>query len=119
MAQQPQALIFNGLKFLPLGRPPVEAFHGFYANLNENGTHLYKPSGELGAHIVNNARQGQIIASASLHGGVPWYMFSTSSRTDKWLGIENMGMCGERDAIRAMRYEPVETASPQSAAECA
>lgn len=119
MAQQPQALILNGLKFLPLGHPLVEGFHGFYANLNENGTHLYKPSGELGAYIVNNAHQGQFIVTASLHSGVPRYMFSTCSLTEKWLGIESMGLCDLYDAIRAMRYEPVETESPQAAAECA
>ena len=98
MAQQPQALIFNGLKFLPLGHPQMEGLHGFYDNLNDRGTHLYLPSGELDAYIVNNAHQGHFIVTASLRGGVPRYMFSTCSITEKWLGIESMGLGSSRCA---------------------
>lgn len=67
-----------------------------------NGVSLFKPDGELEAFIVNNHRQGNFVVSAGIRNGAPFYMHSTATSTEKWLGTEALGMQDEADAIREM-----------------
>lgn len=81
--------------------------HGFYERNGDRGVRLYKTDDKksLEAYIVSNAQQGHFVVSASMTQEGPRYMFSTCSLTEKWLGIEDMGLMATDDAVRAIRYE--------------
>lgn len=96
-------LHFNGKTFAPLGTQPSASAIGFYQALGKRGIHLYKPNGDLEAYIVANPKQGQFIVSASRVNGAPRYMHSTCSLTERWLGIENMGLTATQEAIQALQ----------------
>lgn len=102
----PMTMVFNGLRFEPLKARqegvPTQA-HGYYAK-RKWGIHLYKPDGSLEAHIVMNRHNEKFVVSASLHEGVPRYMFSTSTLTERWLQMEGMGPMAEDDAIKAIQF---------------
>lgn len=100
-------LRFNGQLFAPLGTTEPGDCHGFYRMNGARGVHLYKLTGQLEAYIVSNAAQGYFVVSASDRNGAPWYMHSTCSLTEQWLGIVNMGLAGQDEAIRAMKFEPM------------
>lgn len=103
---KPKTMVFNGLQFQPItsrkGDVAIEA-HGYYRS-GPNGIHLYKPDGSLEAYIVNNPHQGRFVVSASSHQGVPRYMHSTSTLTERWLNMAAMGPIAEDDAIKAIQF---------------
>lgn len=97
-------LVFNEKKYAELDCKNLGDCNGFFST-SSNGVKLFKPTGELEAFIVNNERQGYFAVTAGTDSrGVPFYMFSTNSLTEKWLGIEGMGMCQEMDTIKAIRF---------------
>lgn len=98
-----QILIFNGYRFSKLTQNAVCECHGFYKK-SRVGISLYKPTGELEAFIVNNSHQGYFVVTASTRNGQPFYMHSTCSLTEKWLGLENMGLMATSDAILAIQF---------------
>ena len=102
-----QVLVFNQLRFAPIGCALTSEFHGFYKNTPGRGVHLYKPSGELEAYIVNNPKQGRFVVTASTSHGAPRYMFSTSCLTEKWLNIDGASLLMEDDLISGLRFEEV------------
>ena len=107
-----KVLVFNQLKFLPHGSVVTPGYHGTYKATTARGVHLYKPSGELEAYIVNNPQQGQFLVTATRTDGGPRYMFSTSSATEKWLNIDEVGLMRERELIAQIRYEEVVEEQP-------
>lgn len=105
-------LVFNQLKFLPLGSVVTPGYHGTYMAPTLQGIHLYKPCGALEAYIVNNPRQGRFVVTATKTDGVPRYMFSTSSATEKWLNMDDVGLLVEDELIAQIRYEEVVEEQP-------
>ncbi|WP_432263127.1 hypothetical protein [Cupriavidus sp. TMH.W2] len=98
-------LVFNGKKYAHLPGKYLGDCNGFFEKSSNGGVKLYKPSGELDAFIVNNAQQGQFVVTAgTAKSGVPFYMFSTSSLTEEWLSLADMGLAAQTDAIKAMRF---------------
>lgn len=84
-------LTFNGKHFAELSaledkRSP-ENVHGFFKR-EPNGVSLYKLNGELDAFIVDRPRQSRGVVSAGVRNGAPFYMQSTTSLTETWLGLE-------------------------------
>lgn len=100
-------LRFNGKLFAPLGTNDTDDCHGYFRMNSARGVHLYKLTGQLEAYIVSNVAQGHFVVSASIRNGQPWYMNSTCSLTEKWLGIEDMGMADQHEAVRTMKFEPM------------
>lgn len=94
-------LTFNNLTFAPIGAKGATGHHGFYKR-DAKGIHLYKQTGELEAYIVSNPQQGRFIVSARDDNGRPRYMFSTSSLTEKWLGIKDLSMMQTDDLIEQL-----------------
>lgn len=101
-------LQFNKLTFAPHGTELSDTDHGFYKR-SEVGVHLYKRCGSLEAFIVNNPRQGKFIVSATDREGHPRYLHSTSSLTERWLGMEGRGLLFEHDSINAMKFTTEES----------
>ncbi len=100
-----KVLVFNELKFLPHGVAVTPGYHGTYRAITSRGFHLYKPSGELEAYIVNNPQQGRFVVTASTTHGVPRYMFSTCSLTEEWLNMTGTGLLREDELIAKIRFE--------------
>jgi hypothetical protein len=96
-------LIFNDKKFAALGATLEQGMLGFFTKSpKSNNISLYKADGSLEACIVNNFKQGYFVISASVRNGKPFYMHSTCSTTEKWLGIETLSMSDTYDAITNM-----------------
>lgn len=104
-------LTFNNRRFAPLGSQPSDDAHGFYKLAAGRGVHLYKLNEELEAYIVDNARQGRFVVSASDRNGAPRYMFSTSSLTERWLGIEGASISATVELIKQIQHGAVSVAS--------
>lgn len=100
-------LRFNDKLFAPLGGQVSADCIGFFKTNADRGVHLYQLNGELEAYMVSNPQQGHFIVSASMQYDVPRYMHSTCSLTETWLGIENMGLTQEHDAVRERRLENI------------
>lgn len=103
--------VFNDLRFAPLPKcvdpmPSLEPeVHGWYQFEGRpikglvKGVRLYKPNGVIDAYLVANINQGFFVVTAHVFEGQTRYMHSTCSTTEKWLGIEHMGMGAQREAI--------------------
>ena len=112
-------LLFNGLIFWPVklmssSEPPRDEDTRYYRH-DPKGIHLYDARG-LRAYLVNNAKQGQFIVSASeydLGNGRKQvrYMHGTSSLEDKWLDIADRGLQGQADLIKAAHFFPIKSQS--------
>lgn len=100
-----KVLVFNDLKFLPHGVSVSPGHHGTYRANGSRGFHLYKPSGELEAYIVNNPQQGRFVVTASTTHGVPRYLFSTCSVTEEWLNMTGVGPLREDELIAKICFE--------------
>jgi hypothetical protein len=100
-----KVLVFNDLKFLPRGVAVTPGYHGTYSANASRGFHLYKPSGQLEAYIVNNPQQGRFVVTASITRGVPRYMFSTCSLTEEWLNMTGMGLLLVDELVAKIRFE--------------
>jgi hypothetical protein len=98
-----KTMTFNGKTFVNIKAKEVGACHGFYSR-KKNGVSLFKPTRDLEAFIVDNDKQGHFVVTAGNRSGKPFYMFSTCTLTEKWLGIEGMGMQQTRDCIKAIKY---------------
>lgn len=99
-----KTLVFNGKKYRQLNGGAIGDCNGFYVT-QSNGVRLYKPNKKLEAFIVNNRQQGYFVVTASTTSeGVPRFMFSTCSLTEKWLGIEVVGMADTHEMVKAMYY---------------
>lgn len=96
-------LEFNGLKFSPLGKPPIPDSHGFYTVNPGQGAILYKPNGEPEAYLVNNQRQGHFAVTAHRTSGGIRFMFSTTTSTEEWLKLDGVGYMASHDLVRSMR----------------
>ncbi|VZR15292.1 Uncharacterised protein [Escherichia coli] len=93
-------IAFNERCFVQLGSElPAEA-SGFYQPNAGRGVHLYGRDGELAAYVVANACQGRFLVSASMQQGTPWYMHSTTSTTEQWLGIEGASCAAIAEMIK-------------------
>lgn len=99
-------LTFNGKSFAHLSSTPETGCHGFFKELPAGNVALYKPEGKLEAAIINNKRQGRFVVTAGTDSsGRDFFMHSTSSLTDKWLGIEDMSLSDLDAAIGNMRLD--------------
>jgi hypothetical protein len=98
-------LLFNERYFAKLNRKlDASGGHGFFKTIT-NGVQLHDLSGKLRAFIVANDRQGHFVVTASTDGtGRAFYMHSTCSTEEKWLGIECMGLSQLEQTIKGMRY---------------
>ena len=115
----PEALLFAGKTFDKLGTDGPQGIHGYYERGRNGNVKLYKLDSTLEACIIDNHRQGHFVVSAGMRSGRPFYMFSTSTLTDRWLGMEGWGMQSEADAIEAIRYVPYDKLSQDSTADLA
>lgn len=102
-------LSFNRSIFASLGSMAPAAlpaqFAGYFVT-QSNGYKLFNRAGELAAFIVNCRRQGQFIVTAFRSPGqAERYMHSTTSLTERWLGIESLRCLAIRDLIDAIRVE--------------
>lgn len=98
-------LTFNGMRYAPLGTDLIAGCNGFYeAHKKAGDVKLYKPDAMLAALLINNPRQGQAVVTARMTDEGPWFMFSTDSIVEKWLGIESMRRSEIDDAIRGMEF---------------
>lgn len=100
---------FNSKTFLPrpgrghqcpVGGPAPAGVHGFY-RVGDGRTHLYDHNGALAALVLHNHRQGHFVVTASIRNGKPWYMFSTCSTTETWLGLDALRHSEQEAAVRA------------------
>lgn len=74
--------------------------NGFYKRV-KNGIRLFDMKHNLAAFIVDRPSE-KFIVTAHMQDGKPRYMFGTGSYTEKWLGIESLGMQATFDAINAI-----------------
>lgn len=99
-------LTFNGKSFAHLSSTPATGCHGFFKVLPAGNVALYKPDGKLEAAIINNKRQGRFVVTAGTDSsGRDFFMHSTSSLTEKWLGIEDMSLSDLDATIGNMRLD--------------
>ena len=96
-------LAIFGKLFAPINTVDSTAF-GYYEPASKGNVRLYTKQKQLEALVVNNRAQGQFVVSASIQQGQARYMFSTCSLTEKWLGIESMGLMDLTDRISEMKY---------------
>lgn len=104
-----QCLQFMDLKFAPLALDGVrvDGIHGYYKDSPGRGVTLYKLDRSPEAYIVSNPQQGRFIVSAFSPdgpGGAVRYMYSTSTLTERWLGIEGTGLLDLDSAVRDMSF---------------
>lgn len=93
-------IAFNGRCFAQLGSDLPPGASGFYQHNAGRGVHLHGRDGELTAYVVANARQGRFLVSASMQEGTAWYMHSTTSTTEQWLGIEGASCAAIAEMIK-------------------
>ena len=115
----PEALLFAGKTFAKLGTDGPQGIHGYYERGRNGNIKLYKLDSTLEACIIDNHRQGHFIVSAGMRSGRPFYMYSTSTLTERWLGTQGWGMQSEADAIAAIRYVPYDNPAHDPAVELA
>lgn len=105
-------LTFNGLHFLPISSRtedapvPPEGICGYYKHA-ARGTHFYTRDGAVEAYAPTNMRQGYFIVTALQRPEGINYMYSSTLVTERFMGIENMGMRQQSDALRAMSFTPL------------
>lgn len=105
-------LTFNGLHFLPISSRtedapvPPEGIRGYYKHA-ARGTHFYTREGVIEAYAPTNMRQGYFIVTAFQRPEGIHYMYSSTLVTERFMGIENMGMSKQSDALRAMSFTPL------------
>jgi hypothetical protein len=99
-------LVFNGKKYAKNNNELVSSlFHpcgtcnGLYKT-SSNGTHLYRPTGELFAYIVHNDKQGYFVVTAHMDNGKKRYMFALCSVDEKYLGLSGIGKCETEQIIK-------------------
>lgn len=97
---------FNGRCFAPLGSKLPAHASGFYQHNAGRGVHLYARDGALTAYVVANPRQGRFLVSATMRQGTAWYMHSTSSTTEQWLGIEGASCAAIAEMIERIVNVP-------------
>ena len=102
-------LIFNGKAYAKSDKEFTESLfkpingqtcNGFYRKL-KGGIKLFRPDWTLEAFIVDRANE-KFAVSASLVNGKPRYMFGLCSYTERWLGLDGMGMQATFDACKAI-----------------
>lgn len=112
-------LTFNSQHFaerrVPNDHGEIGHVRGMYRR-TPNGVELYRLDGTLEAFVVDNQRQGQFVVSAGMRNGMPFYMRSTSSLTQTWLGLDSMGMADTAAAIRQMVFADAENTAQLEAA---
>lgn len=97
-------LIFNGKEYASLGSSNTANCNGLFTQSRNGDVKLFKLGGELVALIVNNQKQGQFVVSAGLDSdGKEFYMFSSTTLTQRWLGLEGIGLSARSDAVMRMR----------------
>jgi hypothetical protein len=94
-------LAYNNLYFAPLGCEDTNGCHGFYDHANNGNFRLYGLDTTLRALIINNAIQGHFVVTAGRNENGMYYMHSTSSIEEKWLGIESKGYMECDDLAKA------------------
>lgn len=105
-------LTFNGLHFLPLSSRtddapvPPEGIRGYYKHA-ARGTHFYTREGVIEAYAPTNMHQGYFVVSAYLRPEGIRYMFSSTLVTERFMGIEDMSMSKQSDALRSMSFTPL------------
>lgn len=105
-------LTFNGLHFLPISSRtedapvPPEGIRGYY-KYAARGTHFYTRDGVIEAYAPTNMHQGYFIVTAFQRPEGINYMYSSTLVTERFLGIENMGMGQQSDALRAICFTPL------------
>lgn len=96
-------LEFNGRTFAKITAKPTAgaAVHGFYKRL-KNGVKLYNQQRELQAFLVDNGHGRFVVTAYTFPGdGRDRFMYSTSTATEQWLGIEGWTMAQERAELDA------------------
>lgn len=97
-------LNFNGKRFAHLSSGKLRDCLGYFKELTAGNMALYTSEGKLEAAIINNSRQGRFVVSAGTDSkGKDFFMHSTSSLTEKWLGIEDMKMAELSEVICNMK----------------
>lgn len=102
-----KTLTLFGKTFADIKSKDIENCHGFFKKSLNGNVSLFKPDRSLEAMVVNNPRQGRFVVSASTGTDgrfLARYMYSTSTLTENWLGINGMELGNQSDAIKAMRY---------------
>lgn len=104
-------LIFNGKAYAKSDKEFTESLfkpingrtcNGFYRKVSD-GIKLFRPDWALEAFLVDRQNE-KFAVSASIVNGKPRYMFACSSYTEKWLGLNNMGMQATFDAVRNIEW---------------
>lgn len=73
--------------------------NGFYKKI-KNGVKLFDIQNNLKAFVVANAHGERFIVSAgTTSSGKPFYMSSTDTQTEEWLGITGLTMWQEHDIV--------------------
>jgi hypothetical protein len=97
-------LEFNGRKFARTTTEPAAGteIHGF-CKRERNGWKLYDMQRQLQAFLVDNAHKERFIVTAYTFAGDgrDRFMFSTTTATERWLGIEGWTMAQERAEAEA------------------
>jgi hypothetical protein len=104
-------LIFNGRSYAKNNREFTESLfkpingrtcNGYYRKVKD-GIKLFKPDWTLEAFIVDRQHE-KFTVSACVLNGKPRYMFSTCTATEKWLGLDGMGLQAEFDAVKNIQW---------------
>ena len=101
-----KTLQFNGKAYASSAPQDPCGFNGIFKKHRNGNVSLFTLEGKLAACLINNDRQGRFAVTASTASdGKPFYMHSTCSLTEKWLGIESMTCAGLSASIAQILIE--------------